>query len=60
MLPYPHSLAGKDLNDLYITTASCLASDQPELVSQFPEGGDLYRISIPGGVRGVDKFRFAG
>jgi len=47
------------MNELYVTTASCLASGEGELVEKFPEGGDLYRIKIEG-TRGVEKFKFGG
>lgn len=47
------------MHDLYVTTASTLASNEPELVERYPEGGDLYRIQIEG-TKGVERYKFAG
>lgn len=54
----PRRSPGPDLSDLYITTASANQS-YPELVPQYPQGGDLFRVRIDG-VKGVERFKFAG
>ncbi|GHJ88610.1 hypothetical protein NliqN6_5012 [Naganishia liquefaciens] len=48
---------GDDMQDLYITTASCGETDK-SLIPQYPQGGDLFRVRIDG-VKGVERFKFA-
>ncbi|KAJ9106219.1 hypothetical protein QFC21_001363 [Naganishia friedmannii] len=48
---------GEDMQDLYITTASCGETDG-SLIPKYPQGGDLFRVKIDG-VRGVERFKFA-
>ncbi|KAJ9117271.1 hypothetical protein QFC20_000417 [Naganishia adeliensis] len=48
---------GEDMQDLYITTASCGETDE-SLIPKYPQGGDLFRVRIDG-VRGVERFKFA-
>ncbi|CED83778.1 Ca2-binding protein Regucalcin/SMP30 [Phaffia rhodozyma] len=50
---------GPNMDELYVTTASCAASGEDHLIDQFSEGGDLYRIKIDG-TKGLEKYKFAG
>jgi sugar lactone lactonase YvrE len=45
------------MQDLFITTASC-GEDNENLIPQYPQGGDLFRVRIDG-VKGVERFKFA-
>lgn len=50
-------VAGDDMQDLYITTASCGETNK-SLIPRYPQGGDLFRVRIDG-VKGVERFKFA-
>jgi sugar lactone lactonase YvrE len=50
-------LIGEDMQDLYITTASCGETDE-SLIPRYPQGGDLFRVRIDG-VKGVERFKSA-
>jgi len=39
---------GKDLDEVFITTADCAQSDEPERASEFVNSGRLFRISLKG------------
>jgi hypothetical protein len=47
------------MDELFVTTASCHASEEPEKVEDYPEGGDVFCVKIEG-AKGVEKFKFAG
>ena len=57
-VPQPSScvFGGKNLNELYITSASKGLSDEQRKV--YPLSGDLFRFKTD--IRGVEKFLFAG
>lgn len=50
-------VSGEDMQDLFITTASCGETDE-SLIPEYPQGGDLFRVRIDG-VKGVERFKFA-
>lgn len=50
------SLLGKDMNDLYVTTASNTVSGEDP--ASHPEGGDLFVLKGLG--KGVERGRFSG
>lgn len=48
-------IVGEDMQDLFITTASC--RDKPELNDQYPQRGDLFKVRVDG-IKGVERFKF--
>ncbi len=49
-------LTGDDMQDLFITTASCTVT-KPELQPDFPQSGDLFKVRIEG-IKGVERHRW--
>jgi sugar lactone lactonase YvrE len=48
-------VAGDDMEDLFIVTASC--KDKPELNEKYPQRGDLFKVRVDG-IKGVERYKF--